>query len=47
MKPQMQVVKIQYRCHMLAGSPNAHDTVGGSGQFSPEFQEMQELLFGE
>ena len=43
----MEVVKMQNQCNILNGSPNAHDTVGGSGQFAPEFQEMQNLLFGE
>lgn len=35
-KPQMEVVKIQ-AMQMLAGSPDAHDEVGGNGQFAPEF----------
>ena len=34
MKPQMQAVKIQQQHHILAGSPGAHDQVGGSGQFA-------------
>ena len=37
MKPAMQVVKIQKQYTILAGSPDAHDEVGGSGQFSRSF----------
>ena len=36
MKPQMEVVKIQ-AMQILAGSPDAHDEVGGDGQFAPWF----------
>ena len=39
-KPQMKVVKIQ-AMRMLAGSnPNAHDEVGGNGQFAPEYSDI-------
>jgi hypothetical protein len=39
-KPQMKVVKIQ-AMRMLAGSnPNAHDQLGGNGQFAPEYSDI-------
>ena len=55
MMPQMEVVEIKNECQILAGSvTNASGNVfdgtvtGGSepGR-APEFQEMQELLFGK
>lgn len=36
MKPAMQVVKIQQQYQILAGSPDAHEELGGSGQLSRE-----------
>lgn len=46
-KPQMEVVKIQ-AMQMLAGSPDAHDEVGGNGQFAPEFDSVDEAYqFGD
>lgn len=55
MKPSMEVIEIKNGCQILAGSvANASGNVfegevtGGSGQGrAPEFQEMQDLLFGE
>jgi hypothetical protein len=41
-KPQMEVVKIQ-AMQMLAGSPDAHDEVGGDGQLAPEFDWVEML----
>lgn len=39
-KPQMKVVKIQ-AMRMLAGSnPNAHDELGGNGQFAPAYSDI-------
>ena len=51
----MEVIEIKNGCQILAGSvANASGNVfegevtGGSGQGrAPEFQEMQDLLFGE
>lgn len=37
MKPAMQVVELNNKCAILAGSPEAHDEPGGSGQFAREF----------
>ena len=39
MKPQMEAIVIKTRSHILAGSPDAHDEVGDSDQFAPEFKE--------
>ena len=39
-KPQMEVVKIQ-AMQILAGSPDAHDEVGGDGQLAPEFDWVE------
>ena len=36
----MEVVKIQ-AMQMLAGSPDAHDEVGGDGQLAPEFDWVE------
>ena len=39
-KPQMEVMKVQ-AMRMLAGSnPDAHDSVGGNGQFAPEYSDI-------
>ena len=55
MMPQMEVIEIKNECQILAGSvTNANGNVfdgtvtGGSepGR-APEFEEMQELLFGK
>ena len=55
MKPQMEAIEIRTECRILAGSvTNANsddifdsDITGGSepGR-APEFQEMQDLIFG-
>ena len=46
-KPAMQVMELHNRHAILAGSPDAHDEQGGSGQYAPEFNWQEKaLLFG-
>ncbi|MBR4534828.1 MAG: hypothetical protein IKO85_09895 [Bacteroidaceae bacterium] len=55
MKPSMEAVEIKNECQILAGSVNNVNgnvfdgTITGSNEpgRAPEFQEMQDLLFGE
>ena len=55
MKPSMEAVEIKNECQILAGSVNNASgnvfdgTVTGGNEpgRAPEFQEMQDLLFGE
>lgn len=42
MKPAIQLVKIQHQCQILVGSPDAHDEVGGSGQFARRFNDWDD-----